>query len=333
MNAPDRAEALVLGWARWYTRAADGDACERRLRELASDCFEQRRWGGEVGASPTAVATSMVTRTLAGIPADLLWRQAQIATSRDRSPNPRGRPMGPWMKHHWWLAIAGLVGAFEIVLGISLPFEDRTLGGLFGGMIIAALGAMMLGGIAVRRRRRRSGDLMVAAGTLPLYPFMWTVVLPVAGLLVAVPAMLDAADAVAAGPSAGPPEPRRGRDAPTTVLVTVLVAAVAAAIVVGEAATAVALVAPVLAALVAHLLLRGRLHAPMVARVGMTAFVTAILTGLVMMAVVLGSGGEIDLGESILPGLVSLVVGVLGLVGLAVFVAAGRGSRDRARPA
>lgn len=51
-----------------------------------------------------------------------------------------------------------------------------------------------------------------------------------------------------------------------------------------------------------------------------------------MMAVVLGSGGEIDLGESILPGLVSNVVGVIGLLGLAVFAASNRGSRDRARP-
>jgi hypothetical protein len=199
MTAPDRAEGLVLGWARLYTRAVDGDAGERRLQELASDCFEQRRWGGEVGASPTAVATSMVARTLAGIPADLLWRQAQIATSRDRSPNPRGRPMGHWIKDNWWLAIAGILGAMLTALGVGLPFEDRTVGALVGGVVIAALGVVMLTGIVVRRRRRRVGDLMIAAGTLPLYAFMWTVVLPIAGLLVAVPAMLDAAEGAAAG--------------------------------------------------------------------------------------------------------------------------------------
>lgn len=72
MNAPDRAVALVLGWARLYTRDVAGDARERRLQELASDCFEQRRWGGAVGASPAVLATSMVARTLAGMPADLL---------------------------------------------------------------------------------------------------------------------------------------------------------------------------------------------------------------------------------------------------------------------
>jgi hypothetical protein len=333
MTAPDRAEALVLGWARVYTRGV-GDVGQRRLQELASDCFEQRRWGREVGASPTAVATSMVARTLAGMPADLLWRQAQIATSRDRSLNPRGRPMGQWIKDNWWLAIAGLVGALEIVLGIGLPFEDRTVGSIVGGVVITALGAAMLAGITVRRRRRRTGDLMIAAGTLPLYPFMWTVVMPIAGLLVAVPALIDAADAAAAGPPEEPSAPQHGPDAVTISLVVVLAAVVAAAVVVGEAATAVGLVAPALAVLVAHLLLRERLSAPVAARVGMTAFVAAILTGLLMIVVVIGSGGEVDLGESIVPGLVAEVVGVLGLLGLVVFAASRtRTGRDRARPA
>ncbi|WP_341253505.1 hypothetical protein [Euzebya pacifica] len=71
-TALDRAERLVLGWARVYTRGLSADAAERRLGELQSDCHEQRCWGDEVGASPVAVATSMVARTLAGMPADLL---------------------------------------------------------------------------------------------------------------------------------------------------------------------------------------------------------------------------------------------------------------------
>lgn len=241
--------------------------------------------------------------------------------------------MGRWIKNNWWLAIAGPLGALEIVLGVGMPFEERTVGSIIGGVLIAALGAAMLAGIAVRRRRRRTGDLMIAAGTLPLYPFMWTVVLPIAGLLVAIPALLDAADAAAAGPPEGSRAPRRGPDAATIPLIMVLAAVVTAAVVVGEAATAVGLVAPALAALLAHLLLRGRLSAPVAARVGMTAFVTAILTGLAMMTVVIGSGGEIDLGESIVPGLVAGVVGVIGLLGLGVFAASTRTPRDRARPA
>jgi hypothetical protein len=207
MTAPDRAESLVLGWARLYTRGVVGDAGDRRLQELASDCFEQRRWGGEVGASPTAVAASMVARTLAGMPADLLWRQAQIATSRDRSLHSRGRPMGRWIKDNWWLALAGVLGAMLTVLGIGLPFEDRTVGAAIGGVVIAALGIGMLVGIRLRRRNRRVGSTLIAVGTLPTFPFFWTIFLPILGLAVLIPALRDATDVADRGDIGTRPAP------------------------------------------------------------------------------------------------------------------------------
>lgn len=331
MTAPDRAEALVLGWARLYTRGVDGGTRDRRLQELASDCFEQRRWGGEVGASPTAVATSMVARTLAGIPADLLWRQVQIATSRDRSPNPRGRPMGQWIKTNWWLAIAGVLGAMLTVLGAMLPFEDRTVGAAVGGLVIAALGIGMLIGIRLRRRNRRLGSMLIAVGTLPTFPFFWTIVLPLIGLAVFIPALLDAADATAQGDVATPPTPPR-RDAVMLAASGLLAGAIVASIVIGSQTAAAALCAPPLALVIARAAQR-RLPMPnRLARIGLTMFLTGAAHASLLAVVVVGADASVDLGEpiAVATGSVTAAVGVIGLV---VWVAALVTSRDRTSPA
>ncbi|MEX0659216.1 MAG: hypothetical protein WD080_08785 [Egibacteraceae bacterium] len=331
MTAPDRAEALVLGWARLYTRGVDGGARDRRLEELASDCFEQCRWGGEVGASPAAVATSMVARTLAGLPADLLWRQAQIATSRDRSPNPRGRPMRQWMKANWWLAIAGVLGAMLTVLGVMLPYEDRTVGAAVGGVVIAALGIGMLVGIRLRRRNRRLGSTLIAVGTLPTFPFFWTIVLPLLGLAVFIPALLDAADATAQGDVAARPTPPR-RDAVMLTASGLLAAAIVAAIVIGTQTAAAALCAPPLALVIARAIQR-RLPMPnRLARIGLTMFLTGMSHAGLLAVVTLAGDGTVDLGEPIAlaTGSVTSAVGVIGLV---VWVAAMVTYRDRTSPA
>lgn len=335
MSAPEaRAEAFTLAWARLYTRGLSHAAAQRRLRELGSDCFEQRRWGGEIGASPIAVAASMVTRTLAGMPADLLWRQAQIATSRDGSLEPRGRPMGRWLKDNWWIALGGLVGVFLIVLGVSLPFEDRTIGAWIGGAVHAALGLTMLAGIRLRRARRRRGDVMIAGGTLALMPWVWTIVLPVVGLLVLVPALLDAADADATGDDASartPVDPARGGDPWTRVFVGILVAAVVAAAVIGQETPAVVLVAAPLSLLIAHLLLR-RMRTSTAIRLGATLVASDFINGIVVMGAVVATGDGLDLGGT-WGNAVNAGLGSIGLIGLVLLVVGWVASRRDARPA
>ena len=122
--------------------------------------------------------------------------------------------MGQGIKDNWWLAIAGVLGAMLTALGVSLPFEDRTVGAAVGGVVIAALGIGMLVGIRLRRRNRRVGSMLIAVGTLPTFPFFWTIVLPLLGLAVFIPAVLDAADATAqgdVGTRPAPPADRRDR--------------------------------------------------------------------------------------------------------------------------
>lgn len=333
MTAPDRAEALVLGWARVYTRGVVGDAGERRLQELASDCFEQRRWGGEVGASPTAVATSMVARTLAGMPADLLWRQAQIATSRDRSLNPRGRPMGRWMAENWWLAIAGVLGVLLTALGVLLPFEDRTVGAAVGGVVIAALGIGMLVGIRLRRRNRRIGSMLIAVGTLPTFPFFWTIVLPLLGLAVFIPALLDTADATAQGDVGTRPTAQGDRrDQVMLAALGVLGVAIVASIVISSQTAAAALCAPPLALVIARVAQR-RLPMPnRMARIGLTMFLTGAVHAALLAIVVVGADSSVDLGEPIAVA-TGAVTGAVGAIGLITWIAGMVTSRDRIKPA
>ncbi len=338
MSAPARAEGLVLAWARTYTRGLDERMRTRRLGELASDCHEQRHWGREVGAPPVVVAASMVARTLAGVPADVLWRQHQIAASRDRSPNPGGAVMGRWMKDNWWVALAVVTGLFVTAMGVGLPFEDRTTGALVGGIVIALLGLTMLAGVVVRRRRRVRGDLMIAVGTLPLYPFLWTIVFPLVGLAVLIPAVLDAADARALGSGdaerpVGADEPgRAGRDPVALVLLALSAVAVAAAVAIGEQEAAFALVSPPVSLLVAHLLFRRGRFATTV-RVGLTALVASVIHGVVSVAMLLaGDPGIVDTsgGPSYAA---NSFMGAVGFAGLVLLVVGLVRSRDQARPA
>ncbi len=337
MSPTRRAEELVLAWARTYTRGLAEPARQRRLAELTSDCHEQRRWGDEVGASPVAVATSMVARTLAGMPADLLWRQGQLATSRDRSLNPRGRPMGRWIKDNWWVGLATLAGAMFTAAGVMFPFEGEVEGGLpwWGGMLLMlAFGALLLGGVWYRRRNRVAGDWMIVVGTLPLYPLFWTIILPVLGLLIAVPAILDTADAQAVAATAGEthtPAPA-ARDRITIVLLVVLVVATATSLLAGQADVAYALVSPVLAVFAGHLIVRSAAFPPL-RRLGLTAFVAGMVHALLTVAVVLlGDDGVIELGTG-LPSVSNALMSIAGTVGLVLFLFGGRFSRDQARPA
>lgn len=336
MNGPERAQELVLAWARRYTRGLPEATAERRLAELASDCHEQRCWGREVGAPPAAVAASMVARTLAGMPADLLWRYTQIAAAQDRPLGQEGRSMGRLLRSNWWLVLAGLAGSVEVALGASMPLEDFTVGATLRGVFIAGLGVTALAGIVARRRRRVGGDLMIAAGMLPLMPWMWTVVLPIAGLTVIVAAMVDAADAAAAGRSghdtsaAGPhPWPQ---DRVLLALVGVLAAVVFASVIIREEGPAFVLVTPVFAATVSYLALRRRLGATPLILCGAVLVTASLATAALVAPVGLLLVDDFEV-PAVLGTVINTLLGIALLAGGVALFLGLRKARDRARPA
>jgi hypothetical protein len=224
MTSADRAAALATRWAAAYTRRLPSEQAERRRSELASDLWEQRTLGRELGAPAVAVALSILRRMVAGVPADLSWRLAQPATEPLRSPRRGGTRMGRILARSWWLILGALVAAFEIFLGIDIARAGNP-GSIVGGVLIGALGLLILAGIAWRRRSRVAGDVAICIGALPIMPFFWLYV-PVAALAVIVAATLDIADARS---TARPGEPTtrvpRLRIALAVVAAAVLVAA------------------------------------------------------------------------------------------------------------
>jgi MYXO-CTERM domain-containing protein len=161
------------------------------------------------------------------------------------------------LARNWWLVLAALVGIFELAFGVAIPLEEGiNIDTVGGGALIAAAGLLVLGGIAVRRRRSRvGGDVMIAVGALATVPFFWMILPLLAGLPVIVAAAFDAAEARSLG-ERGTPLPAGER---LVLAGVVLVAAVlVASVLIAGPMPGTLIVAPILLGLVVYLGLRQR---------------------------------------------------------------------------
>jgi hypothetical protein len=206
MSAADRAAAVVTWWVATYSRHLLAEVAERRQTELASDPWEQRAWAQAVGAPAPAVALSILRRMIAGMPADLRWRHSQLAATRGRPPVWGGRPVLRTLARNWWLVLGALVGLLEVGFGVAIPFKEgvnqETVG---GGVLMAAAGLVILGGIAIRQRRSQvGGDIMIAIAAVPILIFFWMVFPLLMSLPVIVAASVDMAEARSLGRQSRP---------------------------------------------------------------------------------------------------------------------------------
>jgi hypothetical protein len=209
MSVADRAATLVAWWVAAYTRHLPAQVAQRRQAEVASDLWEQRADGAASGTPPTAVALSILRRMAAGVPADLRWRHQQLAAAQGRPLQPTPRQLPRLLARTWWLVLVALLGVFEVVVGADMALEGTAgvgvaLPGAPGGIprrgvIICAGGLLALWGIAQRRRSRVAGDLLIAAGALPVVPWLWiagpTLIVSLVALTVIVAATINAAEA------------------------------------------------------------------------------------------------------------------------------------------
>lgn len=168
MTAGDHSAALVARWVAWYTRHLPTEVAERRRAELASDLWEQRADARAMGTPALAILRRMVV----GMPADLRWRQEQLAVARGRASD-RGTWRG-WraLVGGWWLGLAALVAVGQVAFGV-VTARDMFPGAAARGLTLMAGGLLMLGGLALRRRSRVASDLTIAAGALPGVPWIW----------------------------------------------------------------------------------------------------------------------------------------------------------------
>jgi hypothetical protein len=218
VSTADRTAALVAWWVATYTRHLPAEVAARRRAELASDLWEQRAHGRTVGAPAAAVALSILGRMATGIPADLRWRHQQLATTEGRPLRPRGRHLPRTLAQTWWLVLATLLGALEVVVGIGTALQGNSgVGVLLPGdpgstarraAIVTAGGLLALLGIAQRRRSRVAGDLLIAVGALPPVAWLWTggpaVIVSLAALTVIVAAVVQAAQVRSLGRRGAP---------------------------------------------------------------------------------------------------------------------------------
>jgi hypothetical protein len=180
-------------WVATYTQHLPAEIGQRRRAEVASDVWEQRAAGLQAATPAAVVALSILRRIAAGMPADLRWRQGQLAAARGRSLEPRERLLLRALASNWWLVLAGLIGAAEVVVGARIALGGalpvigtgataRTGTTTGGGILIASAGLLVLLGIVWRRRSRSGGGVLIAAGALPAMP-LWPWLVPLVVVL------------------------------------------------------------------------------------------------------------------------------------------------------
>ncbi|MGR2752213.1 hypothetical protein [Agromyces arachidis] len=156
-------DALVLGWARWYTRDLPAEVAADRRDELAADLHDERAWAGE------AASASIAQRWLRGIPADLAWRAARmrgVAIAAPRGTFPRAVPA-------FGLAAAALLIAWGVLVVARVAPLVAT-GAWWGAWDLVAAAAVGLafavtgGVLSLVPGRRWFGSLWLAAAAYVL---------------------------------------------------------------------------------------------------------------------------------------------------------------------
>lgn len=171
-----RADALVLGWCRWYTRDLPEPVATARRAEIASDLYEERTLAAEAG-EPVA-SRSYVGRLVRGVPADLSWRRAQLrrlALTAPRGTFPLAMPALARLATAALLAWGVLV-VWRTVAGIAsgdwAGAWDLVAAGIFG-LAMALLGAVL----TAVPNLRWLGALWLAAASYLLVRFgMYTLI-------------------------------------------------------------------------------------------------------------------------------------------------------------
>ena len=208
------ADRLTRRWVRAYTRPLPLPARDARRAEVESDLWEHHNDTLERGLTRPLVTLEIISRLVAGVPADLAWRHAHLRSTRGATRAARhernlmtATTTTTRFGYPTWLAmLAALTGALAVLMGLSgviSEIVDREGdSGAWGAFMVIAGAGLLLGLWLVRRAPLASVVLLVICGLGVGVLTFWMVVSGLVGLVIAVGAVLSAPRVLGAQPSA-----------------------------------------------------------------------------------------------------------------------------------
>jgi hypothetical protein len=147
---PERMARLVARWVRLYTRNLPPGAAERRRDEIDADLHDHIAHERAAGTGERRIASSIASRMLRGLPADVAWR---------------GHNRKDTMTHRSVVRVALVTGLILLIPLIATLSTDGPGWGVFDFVFAAVLlvGAGLLIELAVSRPRSLAYRIGAAA--------------------------------------------------------------------------------------------------------------------------------------------------------------------------
>jgi hypothetical protein len=147
-------------WVRIYTRGLPPEIVDRRLLEIESDLWDHLH-------DPGTADREILGRTLRGIHADVWWRYRTLLDTR--GARQRSHEMTSTTRQGWWTPVTTVLAIVLMTMGLlGLTLGQADGGGALalGAGVPAIGGALVLAGVASRRRHAVRGSRMVIAGAV-----------------------------------------------------------------------------------------------------------------------------------------------------------------------
>ena len=176
-TGPAWGDQAARWWVGHYTQAVDDAVAGRRRDELESDLYDHRRFAG----STPAQQWDVLGRVLWGIPADLSWRRAALASTRRHDTGAV-----PVILRRTTTIVLVALAAFEVLAGISVVTADGA-GWSYAIPQFVAAGLIAVGLAQRDSAPQRAAALFIVATLVPVVSFYWMapIFVPVAVLIIA----------------------------------------------------------------------------------------------------------------------------------------------------
>jgi len=103
----------------------------------------------------------------------------------------RSEPAGKLGLSEWWVLLAAVLGAVEIIAALGQLIQEPSLDNAFALALIGGAGILVIAGTWFRSRARSTGDWMIVVGILPFLLLFWLIWPPVLAVLVMAMALID----------------------------------------------------------------------------------------------------------------------------------------------